>query len=106
MGADGQLNLLTRKPGLRQAQKTPALNDSQIHVRNDVAGVFLAKILRVLLLIQAAETKLEWKPELWASPFDNGQAVVTAFNKILETAMGSSRSCSKINPPPSDLPLG
>ena len=38
--------------------------------------------------------------------FDNGQAVLTAFNRILENAMGSSLSCRKINPTSSGLPFG
>ena len=51
LGADGQLDLLTRAPELRQALQTFALNDLQIDMRSYVILVSAAKILPVLLLI-------------------------------------------------------
>ena len=51
LGPDGQLDLLTRAPDLRQALQTFALNDLQIDMRSYVILVSAAKILPVLLLI-------------------------------------------------------
>ena len=49
LGADGQLDLLTRAPDLRQAKQTSTLEDCQINVWRDVEGVSPTKNLVILV---------------------------------------------------------
>jgi Xaa-Pro dipeptidase len=88
LAANGQLNLLTRAPDLRQAQQTSTLEDCQIHVWRDVEGVSPAENLASLVFDLGYRGKIAMETQAVGLTFYNGQAVVTAFDQVLETGDG------------------
>ena len=84
LGANGQLNLLTRAPDLRQAQQTSSLDDCQIHMWRDFEGVSPAENLANLVFDLGYRGKITMETQTVGLTFYSSQAVVTAFDQILE----------------------
>ena len=97
LGADGRLNLLTRAPDLRHAQKTSALSDAQIHIWRAVECVAPAANLAVLVAKLGCRSKIAMKTQTVGLTFANGQSVVSAFDKPLHIGGEIISELPKIN---------
>jgi len=77
VSADGQVQLLTRLPDLRQAQQTSILSDEQIHVWSELEGVNPAdNLMQLLTDMNLADSRLG---------IETNTAGLTAFNGNLVT---------------------
>lgn len=88
LGADGQLNLLTRAPDLRQAQQTSTLADANIHIWHDIEGVSPADQLARLVADLGYAGPIAMESETSGLTFANGQRVVAAFDDPLSDGNG------------------
>lgn len=82
IGADGQINLLTRNPDLRQALQTSTLERDQIHIWDDVEGVNPASDLKRLCDALGYSGRIGMERQTAGLTFANGMAVVEAFGSL------------------------
>ena len=83
LGADGKLNLLTRKPDLRQAQQTPTFSDEQIHIWKDVKGLSHSSNPRALVSQLGYDRNIAMEAKTPGLTFFNGQRIVEVFDQTL-----------------------
>ena len=83
LGADGKLNLLTRKADLRQAQQTPTFSDEQIHIWKDVKGLSHSSNPHALVSQLGYDRNIAMEAKTPGLTFFNGQRVVKVFDQTL-----------------------
>jgi Xaa-Pro dipeptidase len=97
LGADGQLDLVTRTPDLRQAQLTSTLSDDHIHIWKDVEGMRPAQDLKALLARRGLLGKrLGYEGDTAGLTDFNGQMLRDVLDQPLVEASGIIRQCRRL----------
>lgn len=90
MSADGDIELLTRLPDLRQAQQTSILSDEQIHVWTEIEGAVPANdLLKLLASMRLSGAKLGIETKTPGLNAYNGNQVYSALAGKVELVEAS-----------------
>ncbi len=99
LGADGQIDLLTRAPDLRQARHTSVLRDDHIHIWAEFEGATPAQDLAGLLATRDLIGKrIGWETQTAGLTAWNGDMVRSAIPNLIE-ASDVVRACRRVKSP-------
>ena len=99
LGADGQIDLLTRAADLRQAQYTTILTDDHIHIWTQVEGANPAQDLARLLADRGLQGKrIGWETQTAGLTTWNGDMIRAVLPDLVE-ASEVMRACRRIKSP-------
>lgn len=99
LGADGQIDLLTRAPDLRQARHTSTLSDDHIHIWTEVEGATPADDLAQILASRGLTGKrIGWETQTAGLTTWNGDMVRAKIRGLIE-ASDVIRACRRVKSP-------
>ena len=99
LSAEGEVDLLTRAPDLRQARHTSTLDDDHIHIWTEVEGATPAQDLAALLAKRNLTGKrIGWETQTPGLTTWNGDMVRAAIPDLIE-ASEVLRACRRVKSP-------